>query len=133
MNNEAATKKPYKRADAAGLKARRAVILRGLKKGQTPKQITLDVEVSYGQVRAMIQNDPDLLALHKANRKSPVTLPPVGAVVPTIRQQSEGFQDWLVRSVPEGTTLADFMVSVVLDSYMDETEETDQSTESETT
>lgn len=126
-------KKPYRRLNSDGIRARYETIHAGLVAGKAPKLISEESGYLYGRVREVIHNDPALLALYTANRKSPVKLPAVGAVVPVIRQQSDGFQEWLVRSVPDGSTLADFMVSIAVDSFMDDCEEDESETESEKT
>ncbi len=121
MNRYTPPKKPYRRASPEELAERRTVIATMLKEGKGPGPISEAVGVSNNRIRETIRNDKDLAALFQAQKKQEVQLPPVGALTRAARNEDAAFQTWLQDSVPGGSTLAEFLISVAVDAYQDET------------
>lgn len=121
MNTYNPPKKPYRRASREELAERRTRIEKMLKDGKGPGPIADLLGVSNTRIRETIRNDKDLTTLFQAQKKEEVQLPPIGAVIVAARNEDAAFQTWLRDNVPVGSTLAEFLISVAVDAYQDET------------
>lgn len=45
-----------------------------------------------------------------------------GLIAKALRPHSAAFADWLIAQTPEGSTLADTLVAIALDAYLEETD-----------
>jgi hypothetical protein len=103
-------------------KRRKARIALLLAEGKQPGEIAGEVGLAVHYTREIIRTDPILRAAYQENRKREVPIGPIGPMTPTVRAQPVEFQEWIARTKPEGTTLAEFLVSFAVDAFHEETD-----------
>jgi len=114
--------KPYKRATPEEMAERAKVIAKLVDEGLTILQIAEKIGVGDGRIREQIKNTPGLKTPSEAHPNPRRLAGPVGALRPAITAQTDEFQRWLENILPEGTSHAEFIVSMAVDTYLDEME-----------
>jgi hypothetical protein len=109
-----------------GIDVRAKQVVPLLNAGLMQKQIAARLGVSEAQVVKYVRHARKLGMLppkKKQRRSSALGRVPVGRLGDELYKLDDSIQNWIADNLPEGSTLADFAVACIVDSYHEEKNE----------
>lgn len=115
-------KQPYTRANSEARKLRSQEIFKlvdlGLNGPAIAKKMNVSNSTVYDTLRAAGVRTKQVQSAPALRRRVGKT----GYLAEAVAAQGADFESWVVRSVPEGSSIAEFVVSCAVDAFNEETE-----------